>query len=225
MNNYHLRKKVFCLRLKGETISEISRKLKIRRATVSKWCKNFAFPDQERILKQANLNAQKKFRAWIDRNRERKQKHLQKIIKNVTRKIGKITKRELFLMGLMLYWAEGFKSKAEHRLGFCNSDPKMIKFYIKWLKHSFHITTDDLICRLTLNYSYKNLTEEVQKFWSSTLEIHLMQFTKPFYQNVKWQKEYLNKNHYHGVLRIHLKQSSNLLKQVLVAKDLIANFD
>jgi hypothetical protein len=43
--------------------------------------------------------------------------------------IGPLTERELFLVGVGLYWAEGSKSKTyaiRERIAFINSDPTMI---------------------------------------------------------------------------------------------------
>jgi hypothetical protein len=114
------------------------------------------------------------------------------------------------MAGIALYWGEGFKNKHEHRLGFCNSDPEMIKFYIKWLEKSFSVKKDSIIARLTLNESYKEKTEKIENYWGKVTGISKSQFTKTFYQKTKWKKQY-KENNYHGVLRIHVKDSLDLL--------------
>lgn len=50
--------------------------------------------------------------------------------------MGALTHRELFLIGVALYWSEGAKSKPwnrSHVLSFCNSDTTMICVYLAWL--------------------------------------------------------------------------------------------
>ncbi len=51
-----------------------------------------------------------------------------------TEEIGKLNRRELFLVGVALYWAEGFKHKDESSLGLATLDQKMAVFYVNWLE-------------------------------------------------------------------------------------------
>ena len=125
-------------------------------------------------------------------------------------KVGNLSNRDLFIAGIALYWGEGFKNKHEHRLGFCNSDPEMIKFYIKWLEKCFGVKKDSIVARLTLNASYKDKTEEIEDYWLKITKLPKNQFTKTFYQKTKWKKQY-SENNYHGVLRIYVKESLNML--------------
>jgi hypothetical protein len=120
--------------------------------------------------------------------------------------IGILSKREVFLTGVALYWGEGFKNKHEHRLGFCNSDPTMVKFYLYWLEQCLSVKKEDIVLRVTLNKVYEKKTKEIQSYWSNYLEIPLTQFTKPFYQASVWKKQYKTDT-YSGVLRIHVKNS------------------
>jgi hypothetical protein len=50
--------------------------------------------------------------------------------------IGEVSDRELLLLGVALYWAEGAKDKPYERrelITFVNSDPGMIKLFLRWL--------------------------------------------------------------------------------------------
>ena len=50
--------------------------------------------------------------------------------------IGSVTDRELFLLGVGLYWAEGARTSRTHRrenVTFVNSDPGMIRIFLAWL--------------------------------------------------------------------------------------------
>jgi hypothetical protein len=89
-----------------------------------------------------------------------------------------INPREFFIAGIALCWAEGFKNKHEYRLGFCNSDPDMIKFYLYWLNNSLGIKKENLVARLTLNVSCQNQVKEIEQYWSQVTSIPLSQFAK-----------------------------------------------
>lgn len=200
------------LRKKGKSLLVIHSLTGIPVTTITTWIKDIALtPEQKNELKIKVHNALQRGRVIAQNTIKKKRDLLQNNLflegKNDT---SVLTDRELFLIGIALYWGEGFKNKHEHRLGFCNSDPKMIKLYIYWLEKSLGILKEKLVLRLTLNESYKGQTAEIQLYWSLLTGISLEQFTMPFYQKVKWQKQYDN-NNYKGVLRIHVKESLHLL--------------
>ena len=56
--------------------------------------------------------------------------------------------------------------------------------------------------------------KELEKYWSKELKIPVDQFSKPFFQKTKWKKEYENKDNYHGVLRIRVRRSIDLLRKI-----------
>ncbi|MBI2033160.1 MAG: hypothetical protein HYT10_01710 [Candidatus Levybacteria bacterium] len=207
-----IKNSVRLLRLGGLSLSQIQNKTNIPRTTIRDWLSatEMSFEHQEVIrirvlegLQRGRIEAQK-----IQRER-RKELEKQMLIRGME-EIDKMNKRDFFIAGIALYWAEGFKNKHEHRLGFCNSDPLMIQFYINWLEKCLGVKKDSLVARLTLNKSYERKTREIEAYWSEITGIPLTQFTKPFYQNSIWKKQFDTDN-YHGVLRIHVKDSLNFL--------------
>jgi len=128
--------------------------------------------------------------------------------------IGKLTSRELFLVGIALYWAEGFKHPDESTLGLATLDPKMAKFYVYWLVKSLGIKRDDLLFRVTANEAYENKVHEMEKYWTELLGVDLSQFRKPFFQKVKQIKVYANSDNYHGVIRIGVRRGLDLLRKM-----------
>ncbi len=80
-------------------------------------------------------------------------------------------------MGIMLYWAEGFKSEGS-TVDFANSDPKMIKLFLVFLRNSF--TIDESKLRIYL-YCYSNQdVSELIKYWSALCNIPQDQFSQPY---------------------------------------------
>lgn len=200
------------LRKQGLSLNQIYKKTGIPKTTIRTWISDIQLSDnqlaalQDRV-QRALQNGRVKKEKLQRKFRLDKENRLGNEAKS---EIGKMSKRDILIAGIALYWAEGFKNKHERRLGFCNSDPEMIIFYIKWLEEVLEVSKKDLIARLTLNSSYKEKTKEIENYWSKVTSIPLNQFGKTFYQKTKWKKQYSSEN-YHGVLRIHVKNSLDYL--------------
>lgn len=97
------------------------------------------------------------------------------------RKLRGIKKVKAETILAMLYWGEGFKGNENSHLAtvdFANSDPEMIRVYIKALRDVYELTENKL---RVLLYCYSN--QDVPKlisFWSKLTGIPKSQFTKPY---------------------------------------------
>ena len=202
------------LRQKGESIKEIAKILKVSPGSVSVWCRDIELtPSQVKILQKRMLDVNYGNRLrYIRRIKESLNEKIIKLKKEGINEIGKLSEREIFLIGIALYWAEGFKK--DHQMGFATSDIKMAKFFLHWLNKAFKITSKDLILRVTANISYKNNVDSLEKYWSNELNIIQNQFSKPFFQKTVWKKEYENKDEYHGIIRIKVRRSVDLLRKI-----------
>jgi hypothetical protein len=207
-----IKDKVRHLRKRGFSLGQIFKETAVPRTTIRTWIKDIVLSeDQELSLRIRIQKALQKGRIRFQKlQKNKKLKNEKSLMESGINEIGELNPRDFLIAGASLYWAEGFKNKHEHRLGFCNSDPDMVRFYIHWLEKYLGINKDRLVARLTLNYLYKDKINEMQDFWAQTIGIPLSQFTKPFFQTSKWKKQY-NTINYHGVLRIHIKESLDLL--------------
>lgn len=202
------------LRGVGKSIKKIAKQLDVSVGSVSSWCRDIELsPDQKKIL---DINARNPYYAgrgiYLKKLKRRTDSKINRLQKIGVKKIGKLNKRELFLTGAVLYWAEGFKKDSQVGLG--SLDLEMIKFYIKWLRVCFDYQNSDLIFRVTVNISHKHRIGEIEKYWSKKLDVPLDQFQKPFYQNVKWKRIYENPNEYYGVLRVKVRKSKDFLREI-----------
>lgn len=82
----------------------------------------------------------------------------------------------LKIAGIMLYWAEG--TFQGNTVDFANSDPAMIKLFLKFLRTICGVSEERLRVYL-YGYSSQNI-DELKEFWNSITAIPLAQFTKPF---------------------------------------------
>ncbi len=217
MKNYpkELKQEIRKLRQQGWSLGMLQKKFELPKTTIHSWIVDIQITATQ--LEQIRINALQALQEGREKSQNiLKEKRIAKEKDRFTRginKVGKLSNKQLFIAGIALYWAEGFKNKHEHRLGFCNSDPAMIKFYIHWLEKCLFVKKNNLVARLTVNSVYEAKTEALEKYWSHITGIPLGQFTKPFYQNTKWKRIY-NEENYHGVLRIHVKDSMDHLLEM-----------
>ncbi|MFQ5729786.1 MAG: hypothetical protein ACE5GN_05445 [Waddliaceae bacterium] len=95
-----------------------------------------------------------------------------------------LKEQKLKIAGIMLYWGEGDKNVASMRrnrggtVDLANSDPKMIKLFLKFLREICGI--DEKRLRVYL-YCYANQdVASLKKYWSKITKISLKQFIKPY---------------------------------------------
>lgn len=214
--NKMLKTKVIDLRLNGKSLGQIYAETNVPKTTIRSWIKDIVLSEEQlKVLRDRTQHSLQLGR--IINQEKNKRIRLSKesdLLKEGISQIGRLSERELLIACIALYWSEGFKNKHERRLGFCNSDPEMIVFYLNWLRKILGVKNEDILLRLCLNQSYIEKTEEIVNYWSKITELPNQQFTKTFYQNTKWKKQF-NTGDYHGVLRIHVKDS---LDQLLLMK-------
>jgi len=134
------------------------------------------------------------------------------------REVAKISDRELWLIGVALYWAEGSKEK-EHNIGqgviFSNSDFSMIKVFLKWLKESIKIGEENIKYEI---YIHENLRDEVRKvkqYWSMVTNAPLKEFKRIYFKKNKISTKRKNiAENYYGQLRIRVNKSTNLNRKI-----------
>jgi len=83
---------------------------------------------------------------------------------------------KLKIAGIMLYWAEG--TLKGNTVDFANSNPHMVRVYLKFLRKICGIKEERLRVYLYA-YSHHNM-DEVKTYWSKITCISEGQFTKPY---------------------------------------------
>jgi hypothetical protein len=87
-------------------------------------------------------------------------------------RIGELSRKEHLVAGVALYAGEG--AKADGVVKFVNSDPRMILFFVTWLRAFFAV--DEARLRLRL-YLHQGLDlAEATEFWSALIGIPVSQF-------------------------------------------------
>ncbi len=211
-------------RSKGMGISAIARSLHVSKSSVSYWCRDIELSDKQLAKVQekqskAGIKALLKFAE--QKRKQRKNKDAQLLLEGINL-VGAISSRDLFISGLALYWAEGYK-RGNEELGFVNSDPNMTLLFIKWLKEVFNIKEKDLILRVSINKLFERQEKQILLYWSKVASIPITQFTKTSIVKTLHKKKYRDKSSYKGTLRIKVRRGADLRKKILGAINALSN--
>jgi hypothetical protein len=204
------------LRVTGLSIHEIAQKLSQPKSTISYWCRDIelTYTQIEKITKRhkhestARLLRAAEKKRFERLSRERGARHLGKS------DIGSFSDRDLLLLGLGLYWGEGYK-QGSRELGFTNSDPRMIQAFMKWMMVTYGVHKNDFICRVGINESHRDRVGDVMNFWSTQTGLPSSQFTKTSLMKTVVTKKYDNPEQHFGTLRIKVRRGAGLRERIL----------
>ncbi|WP_066948487.1 hypothetical protein [Streptomyces lushanensis] len=205
-----LREKARELRLKGLTYDQIQLELGCSKSSISLWVRDLPKPPK-RTPEQASAIAR---RGW-EPTMERREAERQRTRQTAAQDIGAMSDRELFLLGVGLYWSEGAKAKPhrrQERVIFTNSDPHMVAVFLKWLS-LLGIGTDRLRCHIQIHESADVPTAE--RFWAGVVGIDIDAFGKTTLKrhNPKTNRRNIGDS-YNGCLTIRVLQSAELYRRI-----------
>jgi hypothetical protein len=211
MKNWEKKELAQNLRSRGLSYKEMIQRIPfaISKSTISDWCK-----DVELTLEQQN-RLDKLFRDGSYRGRlagskttqVRRANEVANIRELAKLEISSLTINEFKLCGLMLYWAEGAKSRY---IDITNSDPLLIKFMINWLRIVCKVPEEKF--RISLHLHSGQNEKQIKIYWSKITNIPISQFNKSY---VKKEGSGYRKNRlYNGTIKIRVCDS-NLLHKIL----------
>ena len=195
------------LRCEGRTYTDIANELGVSKSSCSLWCSDLPRPEPEpgklrastwgpglrrRALERANM------KLWAAQS------------------IDGLTPRELFLVGVALYWAEGTKDKPYDRreyLAFINSDPGMVRVYLAWLRLVGVDPARD--CSFRVSIHERADVEAATRCWAEIVGIEPRDFAKATLKrhNPRTNRKNVSAD-YHGCLVIRVLKSANLYQRV-----------
>lgn len=195
------------LRQEGKSYSEINKILGTPKSTLSIWLQKIAASEK---IKQTNILKAKKIWAnnIIQYNKKRAAekndaaKNLQLISK---KEISLLTKLELKLIGIALYWAEGYK-RTKWSPMFCNSDPAMVKIMMRFFREICEVPENRF--RPQVQTHPHASQEEAEKYWGNVAKLDRKFFVNPLVQlsSSSKQKRPINRLPF-GTFRIRIADS------------------
>src|SRR3989344_7442328 len=199
------------LRKGGYSYSEIKKFCPVPKSTLSYWFRDIKLSEPQLArLKKKRIEAAQK---GSETKKLKTFKAIEEIQKNSAKEIGKISKRELWLMGVVLYWRERLLNKNDSDLKkgvrFTSSDPNLIKLFIKWLEDVGGIKKEEISFDIFMPENKKKLLNTVVDYWAEITKFPKSSFSRYYLQKVKTIKPKRNtKRSSYGLLRIRVKASS-----------------
>ena len=208
-----LKERAINLRKKGYSYSEILKEISVAKSTLSDWLHSVGISKkQKQRLTEKKLASMK--RGWEKMHQLRMERWM-KIKKEAEKEIRKISRKEFWLLGIALYWAEGAKEKeygSSTSIKFSNSDIKMILLFRKWLYEFFKTPKENIKYELYIHEKADWLS--AKKFWASKLDISsesIRVYFKPYNPNPKRKNIGAD---YHGLIRVTVSDSISLVRKI-----------
>jgi hypothetical protein len=183
------------LRRSGYSFREISEQLCVSKSTASLWTRNVSMSTKGLVRMQNLIQNSQQIGGKMQRDRKlARLDHAEEI----SRKFLSDDRSPIYskIVALsMMYWCEG--AKDDRSVAFINSDPNLIRAFIKLLKVIFK--TDKNKFRILLHlHDYHDEKENID-FWAKVTGIPTGQFTKVYIK--KSNHKFSNKG-YRGCVRI-----------------------
>jgi len=199
--------------------SQIKELIPAGKGTLNYWLRNYPLTDEQK----AKLYERKDI--WIENFREtmrKKREERWRMVYEIQKKrIGRLSKRDLFLIGAGLYWGEGQKGGSS--LSVSNTDPDVIKFWLLWLEKCCGVKRRDRkVSIYTHFYSDMDIDKEIE-FWRKTLKVERSQFAKSYIKQSK-RTDLDQKSFGHGTCRIQVA-NVKIKQEVMATIKLISELD
>ncbi len=165
---HNIKNKIIELRKLGLTFSEIVEKIgvKIPKSTISLWTKGVLLSEiqNKRISEKARKGLLKARNKAVIINRESRKKYLDEIYKkNLILKKVLENKNTAKVALAVLYLAEGGK-KRRGSLVFGNSDPRIVKLFMKLLNEVYSVDPEKIRCTVQCRADQKD--SKLEDYWS-----------------------------------------------------------
>jgi transcriptional regulator with XRE-family HTH domain len=154
------------LRARSWTLKEIAAELGVAKSSVSHWVRDIEFVPRAR-----RMGPRRPSSLMLAKWRE-----IEELRAAGLEAIGRLSEREFLVAGTALYAAEG--AKRDGSMKFANTDPRMILFFVTWLRRFFVVDESRLRLRLYLHDGLD--LEAANAFWTEMTGIPVAQFTKPY---------------------------------------------
>jgi len=173
---FQLKSKAISLRKQGKSIRNIEVLLGIPRSTLSGWFKNIKltslqYKSLDEKHKEALIKARGKAVAWHNQQKKNRLRLAEIEAEETLTKI-RDNKETIELALALLYLGEGFKKSPKTGMG--NSDPLILKFFLKTILNIYKINIEKI--RFELHIRADQNPETIRRYWSKELGAPLSRF-------------------------------------------------
>ncbi|MFC8566798.1 hypothetical protein ACFUIW_13680 [Streptomyces sp. NPDC057245] len=200
------------LRLQGWTYDRIQVELGCSKSSISLWVRDLPKPERrKRTREEASAIARRGWEATLRAREESRQQTR----RQAATEMGKLTDRELFVVGVALYWAEGCKSKPysrRERVSFVNSDPDVISLFMDWLRL---LGVDPASVRFAVQIHESADVTGAESYWARHVGVSTADLMKTTLKrhNPRTNRKNTSES-YRGCLRIDVRDGAELYRRI-----------
>jgi len=158
------------LRGQGMSYSLISEQLGVSKSTLSNWLKDLPYSPNDLVLYRIRHGQG----AYGLRRRQIRIDEIIMLRAQGISEIGKVSKRDLWMIGLGLWIGEGSKTMEQIRL--VNSDPRVVRLFIRWLREICELQDENITIAMHLYPDSDELSS--MKYWMNITKLPKRQFRK-----------------------------------------------
>ncbi|HLD70418.1 MAG TPA: hypothetical protein VI937_00845 [Negativicutes bacterium] len=192
-----LKEKAIDYRKKGYSYNMITEKIGVNKSTLSNWLTKISFTPNKELIKR--IGSAKLKSALFKHNQ--KISEIEEMRELAGLELGRVTKRDLWFLGIGLYLGEG--TKAYEQVRFSNSNPEMIRIAVVWFKD---------ICKLkNINFNPvvhvypDNDIQGAMTYWAEITGLPLKQFGKTYVDVRTGKSKTKRKTLPYGTLHLRVK--------------------
>jgi transcriptional regulator with XRE-family HTH domain len=151
----------------GLPIKDIARRLNVSQSSVSLWVRDIELtPHQQQALRMMNPAYNRQLSGRMISVNRRRAARLEAQMDGRRVALGG---DPLHVAGSMLYWAEGGKKRNQVR--FSNSDPDMVRLFVRFLRTYFAVSNENLRITCHLFADHLPRQREIEQFWLDALKL------------------------------------------------------
>jgi hypothetical protein len=202
------------------SLKAIARELGVSVGSVSVWTRDLELTEEQvAALAAVNPRHSQQVRGQHNRSQNARVKRL------IAQMQGRALARRrdpLHQAGCMLYWAEG--SKSRNTLQFVNSDPHMIRFFMRFLEECFAVARDRLVFSINCYVDNGLDIDAIEAWWLDELQLPATALRKHTINNPSASSQRQKRNLPYGTGRLVL-HSTLVLQSIYGAIQHYADFD
>ncbi len=214
----HDKNRAIKLRKLGNSYQQISVILGAPKSTLSYWLKDIKLSQGAEIKIQSRRNSIG-ITKLISRNKEQTvlaEKRYKEIRERGEKESKKLLSNSLFILGVSLYWAEGYKQGAHgskwKSVDFANSDPNMIEIMVKFFVKFLKIKPSDIKIQIMLHDPES--VDKVINFWHNITRIPKNNFIKTHYSIIRTGRNKPIRKLKHGTIHLRINNVNSFFRLI-----------
>jgi hypothetical protein len=212
------------LRKQGKSIKEISINIGCPTSSVSRWVKHVELTKEQQeylnscnpvknVLKRGPGGSISKALTWYERRRT---------FQDEGRELARSSDRD-FIAGIMLYWAEGARSRNRNSVKFSNTSAPMVSLFMRFLKKYFQVEDGKIAVSFYCHLNNGLSLDDIETYWLKVLGLEKKNLRKSYIESKRIVSGMRKNVHPYGVCNL-VVHDTRIIQQIYGAIQEYARF-